>query len=224
LGSDQCQVRGAGGAIHQRDAIEKEAGGKRPDEEVLECRLRRGGVRPVIAGENVDRYRHHFETKKENDQVFGTGQEHHACGGQQDEWIVLRGEQMLALHVAEREENGGTGCNQDERRRRIAVRIQCNHLGQTHRRDLVHPERRQARTTHHYSGDTDPAGKAAVSHGLVSPADNQQHEQGPTGEQHLRKQPHHNIEWVGHVQLHQRLSSITGPTPTLAVFGASRYI
>ena len=112
----RTEVGRAGRAVDQGDAVEQEARGERPDQEVLERRLGGERVDAVVAGQDVHRHRHHLEAQEQDDEVLRPAQEHHAGGGQEDQRIVLGRQQLLALQVAEREQDGRAGGEQRDRR------------------------------------------------------------------------------------------------------------
>ena len=59
--------------------------------------------------------------------------------------VILRREQLLALQVAERQQDGRAGGEQRDPSGRVAERIERHHLRQAVRHDAVHPERGRAR-------------------------------------------------------------------------------
>ena len=182
------EIGGAGRAIDQRDAVEQETRRERPDQEILERRLGRERVRPVEAGEHVDRDRHHLEPEKQDDEVLRPAEEHHAGGREQHERVVLRRQQPLPLEVPEREENRGARAEQRDGGHAVAERIERHHLGQAVGRGAAHPERCERGGAEHDAREAEPAREAAVRRPLMTPAHDQENHEGPAGQDDLRQQ------------------------------------
>ena len=76
-------------AVDQRDPVEQEGGGERPEHEVLHAGFL--GLVPahVHGGEDVDGERQDLEADEQHDQVVGRRHDHAARGRQQDERVQL---------------------------------------------------------------------------------------------------------------------------------------
>ena len=86
---DQREVRRAGRAVHQRDAVEQERRRERAEQEVLERALGGSLAAAVDAGERVHRDRHQLDAEEDDHQVARGGEQHHARRREQDQHVRL---------------------------------------------------------------------------------------------------------------------------------------
>ena len=101
---DTGEVRGAGAAVDERDAVEEHGRRERPEQEVLEAGLLRGRAPAVERGEHVERDRQDLEGEEDGDEVVRRRHQHHAGGRAQHQREVLGPFEVLALQVARRQQ------------------------------------------------------------------------------------------------------------------------
>ena len=86
---DLVDLRGAGGAEDQRDAVEQECGGEGAEQEVLDGGFRAAAGLLAVAGEDVGGDGGDFESDEDDQQLDGAGEQAHADGAEDDERVVL---------------------------------------------------------------------------------------------------------------------------------------
>ncbi len=86
---DLDEVRAAGGAVGEGDAVEQERRGERPEDEVLHAGFLRRGPPQVHGGEHVDGQREDLEAEEQDDEVVGGGHQDAARGRQEHQDVEL---------------------------------------------------------------------------------------------------------------------------------------
>ena len=105
----QREIRGAGDAVDQGDAVEEEGGGERAEQEVLHGRF--AGLEGVaaISGQDVAGDRAHFEADEGGEKFLRGGEDAHAGGGEQDQGEEFGGFQIFALEIGAGDEDDQNG-------------------------------------------------------------------------------------------------------------------
>ncbi len=112
---DAGEVRGAGGAVDERDAVEEDGRREGAEQEVLEPGLLRGEALAVERGEHVQRDREDLERQEDGDEVVGRRHQHHAGGRAQHQREVLGALEVLAPQVAAGQQQREQGGAEDHR-------------------------------------------------------------------------------------------------------------
>ena len=84
---DLIDLRGAGGAEDQGNAVEQKRGGKGAEEEVLDGGFRAAAGLLPVAGEDVRGDGRDFEGDEDHEQLDGAGEQAHADGAEYDERV-----------------------------------------------------------------------------------------------------------------------------------------
>ncbi len=82
-------LRGAGGAKDEGDAVKQKCGGKGAKEEVFDGGFRAAAGLLAVTGEDVGGDRRDFEGDEDHEQLDGAGEQAHADGAEDDERIKL---------------------------------------------------------------------------------------------------------------------------------------
>jgi hypothetical protein len=205
--ADERQIRGTGSAEDEGDAVQQERGGERADQEVLERGLRRGAPEAVVARQDVDGDRHHLQPQERDDQVLGGGQEHHAHGGEQHQDVVLRGEQALAIEVAQGVQHRRRRGREDHRFGAEAVGVDGHHPCHAGGRGPAQREHAERGAGQDQAHETQPAGGQHVLLPLVPPRGIEQHDHEPARENQLGQQRDRRADRVGQVERPHGLAS-----------------
>ena len=145
---DPVQVRRAGGAVDERDAVEQERRGERAEEEIFHRRLARGELPLEHARQDVERERHQLEGQEHDDQVAGGGQQHHAGRREEHQRPVLARLGAGAAQVVHREQHDeGAGVADDHVEEQREV-VEHDHVAERAPRRAPPRERRQERPDH----------------------------------------------------------------------------
>ena len=105
VSGDLVQVRGAGGAIDQRDAIEEKTGGEGAHEKIFHGGLARLTARAPQSRQHVNRNGHGFESQEKNNQIIGRRHENHPHGGKKNQFIELTLVDFRLPDIVNRREN-----------------------------------------------------------------------------------------------------------------------
>ena len=97
---DPREVRRAGRAVDERDAVEEHRRRERAEQEVLEAGLLRREAPAVERGQHVQRDREDLERQEDRDEVVRRRHQHHAGGRAQHQREVLGTLEVLAAQVA----------------------------------------------------------------------------------------------------------------------------
>ena len=107
---DRCrhvvEVRAAGEAVRERDAVQEERAREPAEDEVLEGAFRARALVAAQARQHVERQREDLERQEDHEEVGRHGDEHHAGQGEQQERVVLAGGQAVAVDGLRREHEG----------------------------------------------------------------------------------------------------------------------
>ncbi len=106
---DAVQVGGAGGPEDEGDAVDEEAGGEGPDQQILQRGLARVGPGAEVPGEHVERDRHRLEAEEDDDEIARRRHQHHAQRGEQHQDVELARLLALATDVVHREQQHQAG-------------------------------------------------------------------------------------------------------------------
>ena len=162
--ADVGQVRGAGGAVHERHAVEEEGRREGAEHEVLDRRLLRPDVTAVAGGQHVEGDRQRLEPQEQHDHVVGHRHDHAAQGRQQDQRVDLGPVLALAPQVLveeQRRERGGHRHGEREEQREVVERHGAGHeRGRTVTAHVVPQEHgehgRRRRGGHGHEGEAAP--------------------------------------------------------------------
>ena len=86
---DLVDLRGAGGAEDERDAVEEECRGEGAEQEVLDGGFRAAAGLLAVAGKDVGGDGGDFEGDEDDEQLDGAGEQAHADGAEDDERVEL---------------------------------------------------------------------------------------------------------------------------------------
>ena len=122
--------------------------------------------------------------------------EHHADGREEHQHVVLRRQQPLSLQVAEREQAGGAGDEQDQQlASRSGTGRDATMCGTP---PLVRPPESQSQSVAAAAPITpttrEPAREPAVARAARGASHHQQHDQGPAAQEHVRQQRERHAE------------------------------
>ena len=203
LNADLAQVRGGSRAIHQRDPVQQEAGGERSQEEVLERGLRGGGAVAVDPGERVDRHGHQLEPEEHDHEILAADHEHRTQRREEQQRVVLGGEQALPLEVVERHQYGQARGAEQQPVRDEAEVVDRDHSRGADRARRVPPQppRRCPRDREPRQGD--PPRHPQVGGRAVPPRDQEQQHHAHQRERQLGEQCPEQVARVREVEAHR---------------------
>ena len=142
LSADDAQVRASGQTVQQREAVSKNAGGKRAEQQILQRRFVRAAVAPQKTDENISGDRHQLQPDEDEHDVEPGGHAHHADDREQHQRVVLAVVFMLGLHVTHGHENGDGGAREEqikEVERKAVHQHGAHHAERTHGSIGFHP-------------------------------------------------------------------------------------
>ena len=134
---DVDQVRRAGGAVDERDAVEEEGRRERAEHEVLHARLLRRDLAQVHGGEHVHGEREDLEAEEHHDQVVGRRHHQAARRGQEHEHVRLAALHLLAPQPAVMSRAPSTTPGADDEGREHREPVDAHGLGQRGERTPV---------------------------------------------------------------------------------------
>jgi hypothetical protein len=95
--ADAIEPGGAGDAVDEGDAVEKERRRERTEHEILEGAFAADRRVTADAGQHIDGQRQHFESEENHQQIGGGRHQHHAGQGEQHQCVILTARQILPL-------------------------------------------------------------------------------------------------------------------------------
>ena len=140
--ADHVNVGGSGRAEHERNAVEKECGGERSQQKVLQRRFGARGVAPPEARQHVGRDRRDFQGNENKHEFNRRRHQAHAHRAEQDEPVVLPSADALHLQILERTEDHHRRNGDDEDVKEDAEAFHANHVPESGSGVLRHPEGR----------------------------------------------------------------------------------
>ena len=179
--ADAVEVRGAGGAEDERDAVEEEAGREGAEEEVLHRRLGRldaalEGPRQHVQGEG-----HRLEPQEHDDEVSRARHQRHAHRGEEHEDVELARLRALPAYVVEREEKNEPHREADDEVEEDREAVEDHHALERLLVGAPEVERGHQRE-HHPARPTTP--RCSFRCARRQEVDHQQHERGHGEDEH----------------------------------------